>query len=94
MERRIRIIMKIVYIKTEKMVKKSKKEIQKELSMYPNGTMLLSDYKNVPIKEPIYVVEMSAKEIQLVSFYLELENRKPIMNVELKTEIKRENKDD
>ena len=86
--------MKIVYIKTEKMVKKSKKEIQKELSMYPNGTMLLSDYKNVPIKEPIYVVEMSAKEIQLVSFYLELENRKPIMNVELKTEIKRENKDD
>ena len=51
---------------------------------------LISEYKSVPSKEPTYIVEMSAKEIQLVSFYLELENRKPIMNVELDAKITKE----
>lgn len=81
--------MKIVCIETEKRVKKTKKELQKELNACKDDMrkLLISEYKSVPSKEPIYIVEMSAKEIQLVSFYLELENRKPIMNVELDTKI-------
>lgn len=39
---------------------------------------------------PLYIVEMTPKEFQLVSFYLELEKRKPIMNVELDTKIGKE----
>lgn len=85
--------MKIISIETQKRVKKTKKELRKELDDCKNGmnAMIISDYKFVPSKEPIYIVEMSAKEIQLVSFYLELENRKPILNVEVDTEIKKEN---
>ena len=85
--------MKIIHIETQKRVKKPKKELQKELDDCKNemDKMLISEYKSVPSKEPTYIVEMSAKEIQLVSFYLELENRKPILNVEIDTEIKKEN---
>lgn len=81
--------MKIIHIETQKIVKKTKKELQKELDICKNkiSKMLMSEYKSIPSKEPIYIVEMSAKEIQLVSFYLELENRKPIMNVEIDTKI-------
>lgn len=84
--------MKIIHIETQKRVKKTKKELRKELDACVNdmGRMLVSEYKCVPSKEPTYIVEMSAKEIQLVSFYLELENRKPIMNVKVDTELKKE----
>lgn len=84
--------MKIISIETRKRVKKTKQEYQKDLDNCKNamGKMLVSEYKSVPSKEPTYLVEMSAKEIQLVSFYLELENRKPIMNIELDAEIKKE----
>ena len=85
--------MKIIHIETQKRVKKTKKELRKELDDCKNemSKILISEYKSVPIKEPTYIVAMSAKEIQLVSFYLELENRKPILNVEIDTEIKKEN---
>ena len=88
--------MKIIHIETQKRVKKTKKELRKELDDCKNemSKMLISEYKSVPSEEPTYIVEMSAKEIQLVSFYLELENRKPILNVEIDTEIKKENKDE
>lgn len=88
--------MKIIHIENQKRVKKTKKELRKELDDCKNemSKMLISEYKSVPSKEPTYIVEMSAKEIQLVSFYLELENRKPILNVEIDTEIKKENKDE
>lgn len=84
--------MKILQINHKKQVKKSKKEILEELKACKNemSKMLVSDFKLVESKEPIYIVEMSAKEFQLVSFYLELENRKPILNVEIDTEIKKE----
>ncbi len=81
--------MKIIHIETQKRVKKTKKEYQKELNACVNK-MFISEYKSIPSKEPTYIVEMSAKEIQLVSFYLELENRKPIMNIELDTKITKE----
>ena len=86
--------MKIIDIQTRKRVKKNKEEYQKDLDACKNAMskILVSEYKSVPSKEPTYIVEMSAKEIQLVSFYLELENRKPILNVEIDTEIKKENK--
>jgi len=86
--------MKILQISNTKKVKKSKKEYQKDLDDCPNEMrkMLVSEYKSVPSEEPIYFVEMSAKEYQLVSFYLELEHRKPIMNVEIDAQIKKEKK--
>lgn len=85
--------MKILQVSNKKQVKKSKKEKLKELEDCKNGLskILVSDFKLVESKEPIYIVEMSAKEFQLVSFYLELENRKPILNLEIDTEIKKEN---
>ena len=84
--------MKIIHIVKEKLVKKTKEEFQEELAACKNeiSKMCISEYKSVPSEEPTYVVEMSAKEIQLVSFYLELENRKPILNVEIDTKIKKE----
>ena len=51
---------------------------------------IINEYKSVPTNKPIYVVEMSMEELQLVNFYLELENRKPIMNVEIETCLKKE----
>lgn len=48
--------------------------------------MLVSDYKLVPSENPVYIVEMTNEEYQLISFYLELEKRKPIMNVKLDVE--------
>lgn len=88
--------MKIIHIETEKRVKKTKEELRKELDSCVNemSRMFVSEYKSVPRKEPVYIIEMSAKEIQLVSFYLELENRKPIMNVELDTKITKEKNDE
>ena len=85
--------MKILQINNKKEVKKSKKEILEELKACKDkvSKSFVSDYKFVESKEPIYIVEMSAKEFQLVSFYLELENRKPILNVEIDTEIIKEN---
>ena len=81
--------MKIVHIETQKRVKKTKKELQKELDACKNdmSKMLISEYKSVPSKEPTYFVEMSMEELKLVSFYLELEKRKPIMNVKLETSL-------
>ena len=83
--------MKIRFIETEKMVRKSPKEIQEECD--DGNYKYVNEFKSVPRKEPIYIVEMSAKEIQLVSFYLELENRKAIKNIEVKAEIEKENKE-
>lgn len=82
--------MKIVYVESNKKVKKTKEELQKELNASPNkmSQYLVNEYKFVPRKEPIYIVEMSMEEIKLVSFYLELEKRKPIMNVEIDAKIK------
>lgn len=82
--------MTIVYIKTTKEVKKSKREYEKEKKDNGgNGLYLVSEYKSVELKEPMYIVEMSAKEIQVVSFYLELENRKPIVNVEIDAKLEK-----
>ena len=80
--------MKIIDIETKKKVKKTKKEKAKELSKCKTelSKILVSDYKLVPSKSPVYIVEMTSKEYQLVSFYLELEKRKPIMNVKLDVE--------
>lgn len=84
--------MKIVNVRDTKYVKKTKKEYQRDLDACENEIpkMVVSEYKEVPREEPIYYVEMSMKEFQIISFYLELENRKPIMNVEIDAEIKKE----
>ena len=84
--------MKILDIQKYKLVKKTNKEMVAELSQFERQELACVDkYKRVEAKEPVFIVEMTANEIQLVNFYLELENRKPIMNVELKAEIKKEN---
>lgn len=89
--------MKIVQIINKKYVDiKNKRELEKYFKKYGNLSNtelnLFPPTKEIKLKEPVYIVEMTAKEIQLVSFYLEFENRKPIMNVELKTTINKENK--
>lgn len=73
---------------TQKRVLKTKEEKLKELSKCKNemSKMLVSDYKLVPSENPVYIVEMTNEEYQLISFYLELEKRKPIMNVKLDVE--------
>ena len=87
--------MKIRSIEYDKQVLKSEEEYQNELKDCPDDFLrLISRYKMVSRKEPIFIVEMTQKELQLVSFYLELENRKPIMNVEIDAEIKKERKNE
>lgn len=78
--------MNVVYIRTEKQVKKTKREIEQEENNNRNLSWV-NRFKTVPLKEPVYIVEMSMEELQLVSFYLELEKRKPIINVELETKL-------
>lgn len=84
--------MKIINIIREKMVEKTEQELEEEYKNCRNDVskFFINKCKMIPTEEPTYIVEMSAKEIQLVSFYLELENRKPIVNVELKAELKKE----
>lgn len=86
--------MKIVHIEWQKIVWKTKEELQQEKNECSTELqrICVPPYKKVKRKEPIYIVELSAKELQLISFYLELENRKPIVNVELDTKLKKENK--
>lgn len=81
--------MKIVHIKTEEEVKKTEEELKQQENNINRGLLFVSEYKTVPLKEPIYIVEMSMEELQLVSFYLELEKRKPIVNIELETMLKK-----
>lgn len=87
--------MKIIHIITEKSVKRTEKELKEayERESKETGTHLyVSPYKQVSLKEPTYIVEMTSQELQLVSFYLELEKRKPIVNVKLESKLKKENK--
>ncbi len=86
--------MKIVHIETQKRVKKTKQELEKEYGNNWQEKLFVSEYKYIPTNKPTYIVEMTAEELQLVSFYLELENRKPIMNIELDTKITKENNND
>ena len=70
--------MQIVHIENTKLVKKTKKEIEKELAQYKCSKedalgFYINEYKSVPTNKPIYTVEMTKEELQLVSFYLELE---------------------
>ena len=85
--------MQIIHIETQKRVLKTKKEKAKELRECKNemSKMLVGDYKLVPNENPMYIVEMTNSEYQLVSFYLELEKRKPIMNVKLDVEKENNN---
>ena len=84
--------MKILNIQTDKIIEMTNKEKEKYDKENSNkyGIKLMYPRKVVKLKEPIYIVGMSAKELQLVSFYLELENRKPIVNIELDTKLKKE----
>ena len=75
--------MKIIHIKTEKQVKKTKREIEQEEKNGVDKIRWVDHFKTIRLKEPIYIIEMSMEELQLVSFYLELEKRKPIMNVNI-----------
>ena len=88
--------MKIVNIRNTTFIKKTKKEYQRDLNACVNEMQktFVGEYKEIPSKEPIYYVEMSMKELQIISFYLELENRKPILNVKIDAKIEKESKDE
>ena len=83
--------MKILQVIKTKQVRKTEEEIKRELDncMSDWQKELIGKYKEVPTKEPTYIVEMSAKELRLVNFYLELERRKPIVNVEVEAKLKK-----
>ena len=74
--------MKVIQVIHEKRVEKTKKEMEEESKGWKD-VLFSGNYKYVPLKKPLYIVELSIEELQLISFYLELEKRKPIMNVEL-----------
>lgn len=80
--------MKIIHIKIDERVEKTKEELEQQENNIDRGLLFADKYKIVPLKEPIYIVEMSMEELQLVSFYLELEKRKPTVNIELETILK------
>lgn len=85
--------MKIVHIITEKRTLKpnaAKIEEQaiKEGKGYLETQGLLYDFEK--LEKPDYVVEMTSDEFQLISFYLELEKRKPIINVKLDAKLGKE----
>ena len=83
--------MKITHILNEKWVKKPNAELLAEKALKERRLLGVDEtMEKVPLDEPIYVVEMTQSEYQLVSFYLELEKRKPIMNVKVDTELKKE----
>ena len=83
--------MKILDIRNAKYVEMSDKEKQKYDKNHPDKYGIrLYPTKMIKLKEPIYIIEMSTSEFQLVSFYLELEKRKPIMNVEIDAKLKGE----
>ena len=84
--------MKIIEIVKEKRVLKTKEELEKDLSQCSNDMqrVFVSREKYIKRKEPVYIVELTTKELQLVSFYLELENRKPITNVEIEAKLEKE----
>ena len=75
--------MKIVHIQEEEYVRKTPEEIEEERKLSVHEC-LIDPWKKVPLKEPRYVVEMSMEELQLVSFYLELEKRNPIIDINIK----------
>lgn len=78
--------MKIVNIMIEDYVPKTEEELAKDREKCGGKLMYIPTKKLVPLKEPLYIVAMSMEELQLVSFYLELEKRKPIMNIEITKE--------
>lgn len=80
--------MKIVHIARERFVPKTKKELAKDFENCADEfeKKFVKKEKLVQMKEPVYFVEMSMEELRLVSFYLELEKRKPIVNIEITKE--------
>lgn len=78
--------MEIVRILDFQQVRKTKEEYEEELKK--NSFKLIDPFKRIPLEKPEYLIKVSVDEFQLISFYLELEKRNPIMNVEVKTELK------
>jgi len=83
--------MQVINVITAKRVKKTKKELEKDLANCKNemAKLLVSEYKYIPTNKPTYIVEMSTEELQLVSFYLELEKRKPIMGISVDVKLEK-----
>lgn len=71
-------------------VRKTKEEFEKDLK--DNSFRNIYPFKKIQLEKPEYLIRVSVDEFQLISFYLELEKRNPIMNVEVKTELKEERK--
>jgi len=83
--------MQVINVITEKRVKKTKKELEEDLANCKTemAKLLVSEYKVIPTNKPTYIVEMTMEELQLVSFYLELEKRKPIMNINIDAKLEK-----
>ena len=77
--------MKILDIKTQEHIWKTEEEQEKERK--ERNAVCVLPYRTKPLKEPVYIVEMTPKEFQLISFYIELERRNPIINTKLNAEL-------
>lgn len=77
--------MKIIRIVETEFIRKTDQEIKIEKK---EKGVFFNPFNEVPLDKPKYIIEVSVDEFQLISFYLELEKRNPIMNVEVKTELK------
>ena len=75
--------MKLVHIVKEEYVEKTPAEIEEERRLHPK-MCLFDSMKRVQLENSRYVIELSMEELQLVSFYLELEKRKPIIDINIK----------
>ena len=78
--------MRIVQILEFQEVRKTKEEYEAEAEIC--NSRLVYPFKKIHLEKPEYLIRVSIDEFQLISFYLELEKRNPIMNVEVKTELK------
>ena len=76
--------MKIAHIIKEKWVDKPNAKELREQALKSHKLLGVDETADkIELEEPIYIVEMTNAEYQLVSFYLELERRKPITNIKL-----------
>ena len=78
--------MRVVRIIEYQEIRRTEEECEAERKMSISG--IFNPFKRIPLDKPKYLIEVSDDEFQLISFYLELEKRNPIMNVEVKTELK------
>lgn len=77
-------LLQIVY--EELFLKENIEELEREALKEWRPLLCDERYEKKKLDVPKYYIEMTPSEFQLVNFYLELEKRKPIMNINIDVE--------